>query len=97
MVKCLLDKPNIDISDCMLHAIERNQIEITQLLLERSMKMNKNREFEGCFNSSDFPDHMTPILLAASCGHYEIIQMLINRGHKVEKPHSPFCKCKTCK
>lgn len=37
---------------------------------------------------------LTPIMAAAAAGNLEITQMLLARGHIVQKPHPP--KCKIC-
>ncbi|KAF5298327.1 hypothetical protein FQR65_LT01105 [Abscondita terminalis] len=97
MVEFLLTQPNIYIGDCILHAVRENQRKILQLLLDKLQEVSPGLEFEGVTHSSDFPDHVTPLILAAQCGHYEIIEMLIGRGHQIIKPHPPDCMCTECK
>ncbi|RZC42137.1 short transient receptor potential channel 4, partial [Asbolus verrucosus] len=97
MVEFLLSQPNIDIGDCILHAIRDNQPKILEMLLEKQREVAPSLEFVGVTHSSDFPDYITPLILAAQCGHYEIIEMLIDRGHTISKPHSPTCRCMDCK
>ncbi|GJQ70227.1 hypothetical protein Trydic_g22680 [Trypoxylus dichotomus] len=96
MVDFLLQQRDIDIGDCALHAIRDNQIKILQLLLDKLQEIAPGLEFVGVTHSSDFPDHVTPLILASQCGHFEIIQMLIERGHKIAKPHLPNCSCTEC-
>ncbi|KAK4880496.1 hypothetical protein RN001_008642 [Aquatica leii] len=97
MVDFLLTQPNIYIGDCILHAVRENQRKILQSLLDTLQEISPGLEFEGVTHSSDFPDHITPLILAAQCGHYEIIEMLIARGHQIIKPHPPDCLCGECK
>nr|XP_022919022.1 short transient receptor potential channel 4-like [Onthophagus taurus] len=96
MVEFLLQQPNIDIGDCVLIAIRDNDIKILQLLLNKLQEIAPGLEFVGVTNSSDFPDYVTPMILAAQCGHFEIIELLIERGHKLIKPHLPNCRCIDC-
>ncbi|XP_065162715.1 short transient receptor potential channel 4-like [Atheta coriaria] len=96
MVEFLLEQQNMDISDCVLHAIRDNQIKILQMLLDKLQETAPGLEFVGVTHSSDFPDHVTPLILAAQCGHFEIIELLIERGHRISKPHPPECRCTEC-
>lgn len=97
MVEFLLSQKSIDIADCILHAVKDNQIKILEMLLEKSHQTAPGLEYMGVTHSSDFPDHVTPLILAAQCGHYEIIEKLIERGHRISKPHPPDCLCQECK
>lgn len=97
MVELLLSQPNIDIGDAVLHAVRENRPKILEMLLEKLNAMSPGLEFVGVTHSSDFPDHITPLILASQCGHYEIIEMLIARGHIIAKPHPPMCRCPDCK
>lgn len=97
MVELLLAQNDIDIGDSVLHAVRDNKPKILELLLEKQNATSPGLEFVGVTHSSDFPDHVTPLILAAQCGHYEIIEMLINRGHVIAKPHHPSCRCGECR
>lgn len=97
MVKFLLTQKDIDIGDNVLHAVRENEIKILQLLLEKMQEISPGLEFVGVTHSSEFSDHITPLILAAQCGHYEIIEYLIERGHSISKPHPPECNCTECK
>lgn len=96
MVEFLLTQPGIDIGDCVLHAVKDNQPIILIQLLDKLNETAPSLEYVGVTHSSDFPDYVTPLILAAQCGHYEIIKMLIERGHTISKPHPPTCRCSDC-
>ncbi|XP_066257791.1 short transient receptor potential channel 4-like [Euwallacea similis] len=97
MVEYLLAQPRIDIGDCVLHAVKDNQRRILEVLLQKISETAPSLEFVGVIHSTDFPDYVTPLILAAQCGHYEIIQLLIQRGHTIDKPHPPSCRCADCR
>lgn len=97
MVDLLLKQKNIDVGDNALRAVRNNDPEILVMLLEKLQEISPGLEFVGCTHSSEFPDHITPIILACQCGHYEIIELLIDRGHRIDKPHPPDCRCGECK
>lgn len=97
MVEFLLTQNNIQIGDSVLHAVKDNKPKILEMLLEKLNATSPGLEYVGVTHSSDFPDHVTPLILAAQCGHYEIIEMLIKRGHILAKPHHPSCRCAECR
>ncbi|XP_030757122.1 short transient receptor potential channel 5-like isoform X2 [Sitophilus oryzae] len=97
MVEFLLTQPGIDIGDCVLHAVKDNQRKILESLLEKLSQIAPSLEFVGVTHSSDFPDYVTPLILASQCGHYEIIELLIQRGHTISKPHPASCRCSDCR
>lgn len=97
MVEFLLGQDGIDVADNHLHAIRDNQLKLLQMLLAKMQDVSPGLEFVGVTHSSDFPDHVTPLILASQCGHYEIIEYLIERGHRIQKPHKPECNCSDCR
>ncbi|XP_008183081.1 short transient receptor potential channel 6-like [Acyrthosiphon pisum] len=44
-------------------------------------------------DSEEFPRFMTPLMLATQCSLYETVEYLVNRGHKLDRPHPPRCTC----
>lgn len=89
---------DIDCSDTALHAIRENESEIALMILEKKRSRAVISEYEPAIGSSEFPDETTPLDVAAQYGHYEIIKLLSERGHKIPKPHPPNCNCEeVCK
>ncbi|XP_022829667.1 short transient receptor potential channel 4-like [Spodoptera litura] len=97
MVKFLLGLPNVEISDSVLQAIRSNNIKILVCLLEAQQKISPGLECAGATHSADFPAHVTPLILAAQLGHYEIVSLLIERGHAINRPHKLNCCCSCCR
>jgi len=44
----------------------------------------------------DLAEGLTPLTAAAQGGYYEIVQMLLQRGHVVTRPHIALCECEEC-
>ncbi|XP_073988851.1 short transient receptor potential channel 4-like isoform X3 [Rhodnius prolixus] len=94
LVHYLLEHPLIDIGDAALHAVKDNNIDILKMILEKQRSISPSAEFLACPDSAEFPDSLTPLILAAICGHYEMITILLDRGHSIPRPHKPRCFCK---
>ncbi|XP_063990042.1 short transient receptor potential channel 4-like isoform X2 [Diachasmimorpha longicaudata] len=93
MVELLLSRDDIDCGDTALHAIRDNEQKIAMMILDKMESQVPGSQFTGPIDSSEFPDATTPMDVAASCGHFELIKMLAARGHVIEEPHPPNCCC----
>lgn len=93
MVKYLLSLETIEVRDGALHAIQSDQINILKLILQWQKSHNPESEFQGYYNSNDFPACITPLILAAQLGRLEIVSLLLERGHCIPYPHLPTCQC----
>lgn len=97
MVEYLLSHPDIDPGDTHLHAIRDNEIKIVTIILNKLNQLAPGLEYAGITQSADFPDDTTPLLVAAQCGHFDLITFLRERQHVLVRPHPPSCNCKICK
>ncbi|XP_014670322.1 PREDICTED: short transient receptor potential channel 4-like [Priapulus caudatus] len=93
MVELLLAR-GVQVMDCHLHAIKLGNTAIFSLLLDKIAENDPTLEFQGYLNSAEFSSGMTPLILAAQHEHYDIIKLLLDRGHKISPPHRPDCLCK---
>ncbi|KAG7174303.1 Transient-receptor-potential protein-like 2 [Homarus americanus] len=50
----------------------------------------------GGEESSDFDPNISPIILAAHCNQFEILQLFLSRGAYIDKPHPLSCCCRQC-
>ncbi|XP_076229482.1 short transient receptor potential channel 4 [Nomia melanderi] len=97
MVEYLLSSPDIDPGDTHLHAIAENEPKIVNLILNKLNQLTSGLEYVGVTQSADFPDDTTPLVIAAQCGHFELIDYLRKRHHNIPRPHLPSCNCYECK
>lgn len=81
------------IKDSLLHAIKAGNMESVQILLSRLPKGDEMRPIK---ESPVFSPYMTPLMLAAICGHRPIIEILLLRGHTISVPHLADCDCDDC-
>lgn len=99
MVAYLVSRKDLDPMDCVLHAVKMNHPRIVTMILDKLKSIHPvhNLEFNSCVNSPDFPDYLTPLMLAAQCGHVEMINLLLYRDHPpLVPPHAPSCQCEEC-
>lgn len=94
MVDLLLSQSGLEIGDSLMHAIRENNYSIVIKLLDILQMECPESVNIGCENSTEFPAHLTPLMLAAQCGHFKIIRLLLKRGHTIQIPHKPKCLCK---
>ncbi|XP_015588329.1 short transient receptor potential channel 4 [Cephus cinctus] len=98
MVEFLLSQPDVDVHDTALYAIRENEPRIAFMILKKLEEQSPGMEKVGATHSSEFADDATPLSVAAQYGHYEMITLLLDRGHKIVKPHPPSCFCaEVCK
>ncbi|XP_065296066.1 short transient receptor potential channel 3-like [Dermacentor albipictus] len=70
------------VQSALLVAIQRGDIRLTRILLD------------GAHGPCTVPvGNMTPLMAAAIAGDLEITKMLLDRGHTIQKPHEPGCRC----
>jgi len=91
---------DIQIGDSALFAITHDNIRLLDRLLEHEEKNGDNGtatkgavDVGTADDSYEFPQFMTPLMLAAQCGRYEMVEYLLGRGHKLNRPHPPRCTC----
>lgn len=90
----------------MLFAIAHDNLELLERLLQyqenvavRGAAQNADGYYQPfdtdvvSDDSDEFPSWMTPLQLAAQCGRYETVQYLLDRGHQLDRPHTPWCRC----
>ncbi|KAL4096542.1 hypothetical protein QTP88_021476 [Uroleucon formosanum] len=98
MIDLLLSRTGLEIGDSLMRAIRHNHYPIVIKLLDLLQVKSPERAMLGYEHSAEFPQYLTPIMLAAQCGHYQIISLLLERGHTIPIPHKARCLCKeVCK
>lgn len=104
IVEVLLKQDGVKIGDALLYAIREGVYRIVEMLIDhpsigREMlgsdwATHKRAESE---ESSDYSPDVSPVILAAYCNQFEILQLLLSRGARIVKPHSLSCCCQRCK
>ncbi|ESN98767.1 hypothetical protein HELRODRAFT_66730 [Helobdella robusta] len=89
----VLLKGRLDLGDSLLQAINEDNVEATQMILNHEKKLQK-QDITG--NNSCFTPDITPIILAAQRDNYEITKILLDRGDSISKPHDIRCSCDIC-
>ena len=103
IVELLLKQAVIKIGDALLYAIREGVYRIVEMLIDHP---SITREMLGSDwarykkegeESSDYSPDISPVILAAHCNQFEILQLLLSRGAKIERPHYLNCSCHKCK
>ena len=82
IMKVLLDK-KADLKIALLQCVIENDLECVKVLLSNTPKLTGD-------------SYITPTILAAKLGHYDIVHFLIQKNYLIEEPHSIECTCPEC-
>ncbi|XP_059469179.1 transient-receptor-potential-like protein [Neocloeon triangulifer] len=102
LVEILLQQPDIKIGDALLHAITEGVLRIVELLIDHPsisssmLASGWSRSRPSTEESSDFSPDISPVILAAHCNQFEILQLFLARGAYIDKPHPLSCFCRQC-
>ncbi|XP_015273055.1 PREDICTED: short transient receptor potential channel 2-like, partial [Gekko japonicus] len=108
MTKTLLRYVKFDfrqVHEALLVAVDTNQPHVVKLLLDRldqekSLKMDIKSFslaiFDNSIDNSRFAPGVTPLTLACEKDLYEIVDMLMKKGHAIPSPHKVSCSCLEC-
>ncbi|KAH9368729.1 hypothetical protein HPB48_004748 [Haemaphysalis longicornis] len=95
VAKFLIDK-GARLKDSLLHAVVTGDLELTLLILKEVLKSDPLCEQRGLTYSATFTADLTPVILAAQHGHWDIIRFFLKKGYTIDAPHKASCMCKTC-
>lgn len=103
----LLDRSNQQhIYEAVLQAISAGHVQIAETILKHKRYVDMWRERrklgdqEGFYKTanaeSQFSPDITPLMLASQKNQYEIVQLLLLRDERIQKPHKYSCGCNEC-
>uniref|UniRef100_A0A452GYY3 Transient receptor ion channel domain-containing protein n=1 Tax=Gopherus agassizii TaxID=38772 RepID=A0A452GYY3_9SAUR len=93
------------IHEALLVAVDTNQPQVVKMLLDRldqekSIKMDIKSFslafFDCSIDNARFAPGVTPLTLACEKDLYEIVDMLVQKGHTIPRPHKISCTCLEC-
>uniref|UniRef100_A0A8C4VG90 Transient receptor ion channel domain-containing protein n=1 Tax=Gopherus evgoodei TaxID=1825980 RepID=A0A8C4VG90_9SAUR len=93
------------IHEALLVAVDTNQPQVVKMLLDRldqekSIKMDIKSFslafFDRSIDNARFAPGVTPLTLACEKDLYEIVDMLVQKGHTIPRPHKISCTCLEC-
>ena len=108
IVELLLDRSEPrKLYNALLLAISLDQDEIPKAILKHPIyeKLERQQNIYSSNNfflsvvgdDSQFTAETTPLILAAQRNRFEIVSLLIRKGHRIDKPHVYNCECTQCK
>ncbi|XP_042898061.1 transient-receptor-potential-like protein isoform X2 [Parasteatoda tepidariorum] len=103
IVELLLLEENVKIGDALLYAISEGVYKIVEMLINHpsiTSEMLANGWAKSRLpgeESSDYSPDISPVILAAHCNQFEILQLLLTHGAIIDKPHPLSCTCPRCR
>ncbi|KHN74212.1 Transient-receptor-potential-like protein [Toxocara canis] len=103
IVELLLQQEDIRIGNALLCAIREGVYRTVEMLVNHP-SITKDMLGEGWANyiesteaaSNEYSSDISPVVLAAHLNQFEILQMLLSKDAKIEKPHKHWCICEVC-
>ncbi|GFR70679.1 short transient receptor potential channel 6 [Elysia marginata] len=106
MIEILLELSNAEnMNAAVLQAIDSSSMSIAALALrhpryqdyhKRMRRMGETDNFFKPERGSQFPSYVTPLNLAAQKNQFPIVQLLLQRGDTITRPHKFSCICQEC-
>ncbi|WAQ97758.1 TRPL-like protein, partial [Mya arenaria] len=107
IVELLLKQDGVKIGDALLYAIREGVFKIVEMLIDHpsiTPEMLGNEwsrskyvgEIGDPEESNDYSPDISPVILAAHCNQFEILQLLLMRGANIDRPHQLSCSCRRC-
>ncbi|XP_077984510.1 transient-receptor-potential-like protein [Glandiceps talaboti] len=99
IVEILLAQPNVHIGDALLYAIKEGVYRMVEMMVNHpsiSREMLGGDWSKMTKESSDYSPDISPVILAAHCNQFEILQLLLTRGATISRPHAVTCSCEIC-
>ena len=98
----LLQQDGVKIGDALLYAIREGVFKIVEMLIDHpsiTPEMLGTEWFKSKHvgeESNDYSPDVSPVILAAHCNQFEILQLLLMRGAIINRPHQMSCSCDRC-
>lgn len=102
IVELLLQQDQVKIGDAVLYAIKEGVYKIVEMLINHPSITAEMLANDWAISkpigeeSSDYSPDISPVILAAHCNQFEILQLLLSRGATIDKPHPLSCNCQKC-
>ncbi|GFN81520.1 transient-receptor-potential-like protein [Plakobranchus ocellatus] len=102
LVELLLKQEGVKIGDALLYAIREGVYRIVEMLIEHpsittdmlGSEWTRARHVDD--ESFDYSPDISPVILAAYCNQFEILQLLLVHGATIDRPHPLSCPCRRC-
>ena len=102
IVELLLEQDSVKIGDALLYAIQEGVYRIVEMLIEHPtisrdmLGSDWSKAFRIGEESYDYSPDISPVIFAAHCNQFEILQLLLLHGAIINRPHQLSCSCKRC-
>lgn len=105
LVELLLRQEGVKIGDALLYAVCEGVYRIVEMLIDHPSITSAmlgcdwwlHKSADGEETSDEFSPDISPVILAAHCNQFEILQLLLSRGARIVKPHPLSCSCQKCR
>ncbi|XP_037086621.1 transient-receptor-potential-like protein [Pollicipes pollicipes] len=97
IVEMLLKYEAVITGNALMHAIAEGSYKIVELIVQHpSIQCEMLSTPLPPSERSDAPPGVSPIMMAAQCNQFEILQLFLSYGAFIRRPHGSDCDCRAC-
>ncbi|XP_043223426.1 transient-receptor-potential-like protein [Amphibalanus amphitrite] len=97
IVEMLLKYEAVITGNALMHAIAEGSYKIVELIVQHpSIQSDMLSSPLPPSERSDAPPGVSPIMMAAQCNQFEILQLFLSYGAFIRRPHASDCGCRPC-
>lgn len=90
---------NQKLQEALVKAVKQGNIEVVDVLLDHYLQLlseENTADFSSSTGELAKTANFLPLIVAAQHGNYQMINLFLARGFKLEREHSVTCKCDDC-
>lgn len=89
---------NQKLQEALVKAVKQGNVQVVEILLDHYLQLLSSENAGFCNSPEELikPTNFPPMIVSAQHGNFEMINLFLAKGFKLEREHSVTCKCEDC-